>query len=508
MWNMKDFESVIEGSAAQTHESPFQAEREALLGLSPRALAERFKTVEAEDNLPAFIDFLVNDDALLANVSWWEKWLTNGQVKLFEAAIKERKLREAEKLKTDVLPLGLEKKFTPEELHAIFSNIGAVQLTYGCSMACKLCGFDALPGAREHISFKQVRSLLEQFGNQFPRENQGKHDAFFYYASDPWDYKSEEDGEKRDFKDVYLLAKEFTGISSGIRSRKVTDTDWINTLGDLRAEGSSPVQISTLGLSKENIKKLQEKLKGSKAIHIQEGGMSEDGVRGIGRDSLGSQDSMGKGGIGCFDGMLLTPRGIYSSVQLPISEQYPQGMVMVPFERCDITQVKVGMRIEEALRYVIPINRGIKESQTNYDEEKITYKNGLSEFEVCIGERNIYLRVDGNFVVTEINSQGIETEIQKYFQGIEKEIQALENFEYSDDDMNFLCSKYLGSDDPILFPRAPGRKAEDFPIEDVEKYRKLNGNSRYSHSNEQWKIYDRVRVVCGEYRKRKKYKHS
>lgn len=444
-----------EEKAMEKEESKDEVLKNLILNLSPKALAERFKQEEAEGNLEPFITFLVNDDALLASVSWWEKWLTNSQVKLFEAAIKDRKLRDAEKLKTDIFPLGLEKKFSPEELHAIFSNIGAVQLTYGCSMACKLCGLDALPGVREHIPFPQVKHLLQQFGNIFPKEG---INTFFYYASDPWDYKSEDDGEKRDFKDVYRLAKEFTQKSSCIRTRKVTDVQWFYDLGELKEGENFNAEISTLGLSSGQIYALYGKVDNEKLDVLG----SRD-RRGIGRDILESPDSIKGPGIGCFDGVVLTPRGLYSSVQLCVSEQYPQGMAIVPFERCDIDRVKVGMRIEEALQYVIPIHRNIKGSGN------VKYENGLSEFEVYTGERNIYLRVDENFIIIEIDSHGVETEIQKYFEGIEGEIRALENSEYSEGDMKFLSSKYTKSVSYWPLLRAPERKKDNFSLED-EKY--------------------------------------
>lgn len=392
--------------------------------------------------------------------------------------------------------MGLEKKFTPEELKVIFSNIGAVQLTYGCSLACKFCGFDALPGAREHIPFKQMRSLLEQFGSEFPKRDQGKNDTFFYYASDPWDYKSEEDGERRDFKDVHNLAKQFTGISSGIRTRKVTDDKWISDLESLKEKESWSAQISTLGLSKERVQELREKNKGRK-IGIEEQYKDEkEGIRGIGKDILESNSSLGRGGIGCFDGVLITPRGIYSTVQLPISEQYPQGMVIVPFEGFDLDQLKVGIRIDEVLRYVLPINREMQEYGVG---GWVNYENGLSEFEVFTGEKSIYLQVDKNFVIVGIDSKGIETQIEIYYQELEREIELMEKSEYSDEDMDFVCKENVSN---MYFLCPPGRKMSNLFSNRGDASNFLR-SSRYSHDQRYRSLRERMSASCDAYRKRK-----
>ena len=128
--------------------------REAILKLPPAELVEYLTTISEAGLLDSFLESLLEDEAMVAQLSYWEKWLTQDQRQLVESIIEAKK--EAYPGKSESLPLNLEKKFTDEELRLIFSNIVTIQLTFGCSKGCPFCGVDAVKGVREHIPYAQL----------------------------------------------------------------------------------------------------------------------------------------------------------------------------------------------------------------------------------------------------------------------------------------------------------------------------------------------------------------
>jgi|GEM_PF-2292273 len=60
------------------------------------------------------------------------------------------------------------------------------------------------------------------------------------------------------------------------------------------------------------------------------------------------------GGIGCFDGVLMTPRGLYNVIQTARTEEFPQAQVLVPFEGFSEKSIQKGDSIKDIMRrYVI-----------------------------------------------------------------------------------------------------------------------------------------------------------
>lgn len=151
-----------------------------ILSMNPRTLAAFMNEVEVQGQMEAFLDHAVQNDALVALLSYWEKWFPEPIRKQIDEKVAEHK--KSKESRPNALPLDLDKRFTPEELEILFSNKGAFQLTFGCSKGCKHCGFDAVPGVRDEMDFDQMENLIKRYGKQI-----GESHWMLYYASEPSD---------------------------------------------------------------------------------------------------------------------------------------------------------------------------------------------------------------------------------------------------------------------------------------------------------------------------------
>ena len=93
------------------------------------------------------------------------------------------------------------ESFSENQLHLIMDNVGAIQLTEGCSGACPDCGAGALPGVRDFIPFKFLERLFSRFSEQLSQQV-----PLLYLASEPFDYC---DG-KHTYEDVHAAFKKKT----------------------------------------------------------------------------------------------------------------------------------------------------------------------------------------------------------------------------------------------------------------------------------------------------------
>ncbi|MFH2028461.1 MAG: hypothetical protein ABIJ08_04950 [Nanoarchaeota archaeon] len=89
-------------------------------------------------------------------------------------------------------------QFTRKQLELIMQNIGAIQLTEGCSIGCYFCGFGAEKGVTDYIQFKTLEKLTKRFSEQLHKSK-----PFLYHASDPFDY----DFDGHNYMDVHDLFK-------------------------------------------------------------------------------------------------------------------------------------------------------------------------------------------------------------------------------------------------------------------------------------------------------------
>ena len=91
-----------------------------ILKLSPKEMANYLSSLEEQGTLENFLEQAVENKSLLAQLSYWEKWLEKDQQKLLENIIERKK--EIYPPESESLPLELEKKFSEDELKLIFSN--------------------------------------------------------------------------------------------------------------------------------------------------------------------------------------------------------------------------------------------------------------------------------------------------------------------------------------------------------------------------------------------------
>lgn len=331
---------------------------ERVLSLSPKELVDLFAELDKKNEVEPFLKRSAENDSLVAMFSYWEKWLEQDHRKLIDQLVAEKKkVYEGEEEK-DSLPLQLEKKFTEGELKLIFSHLGGIQLTFGCSKGCPFCGLDAVPGVREHIPYSQLANLFRKYGKNL-RESK----PLLYWASEPSDYASKVELEDKTYQDAHQLAVEYAGYSPFTSSRETSNKEWLEFLsahgeGDVHwAEGA---RVSVFGYTKQRIAQIEEITKrrvgmvGKKRAHKKGIGVSfgieqetdEQKIRHF-ADFVGGQ------GIDCKNGVLITPRGIYNVARIPISAEFPQGQVVTPLEKLSSKEIKAGDNLQDVLRHSI-----------------------------------------------------------------------------------------------------------------------------------------------------------
>ena len=116
------------GAEKLQEESRFSPEQ--ILDLSPKEMADLFTKLDEEGKLESFLNESAENNALVAQFSYWEKWLEKDQRRLVDQVVAEKSKIYEGREDAESLPLHLEKKFTPEELKLIFSATGAIQLGF------------------------------------------------------------------------------------------------------------------------------------------------------------------------------------------------------------------------------------------------------------------------------------------------------------------------------------------------------------------------------------------
>jgi hypothetical protein len=323
---------------------------ENILEMSPRELADLFSDLDEKGELQSFLENSAENLSLVAQLSYWEKWLEKDQRKLVDKAVaKKREVYEGDEDK-DSLPLHLEKRFTPEELSLIFSSTGSIQLCFGCSKGCPFCAFDAVPGVREHIPYSQLVNLFQKYGKEL-----GKGKPILYWASEPSDYASKMGLEDKTYQDIHQLAVQYAGYNPGITSKETNDEEWLDFLSTQKEAGSPTARVSVFDKSPEKIAEFKEKYGGT--IFTVGAGISH--LQGMGASIEQEKSRIFEQGIGCINGIFLTPRGIYGVAQVAISSEFPQGQVISPLETISEIEIKPGDELKRILRHSIitaPIN--------------------------------------------------------------------------------------------------------------------------------------------------------
>ena len=98
-------------------------------------------------------------------------------------------------------------------------------------------------------------------------------------------------------------------------------------------------------------------------------------VKGMGKSFTEQQDveDIPKAGIACVDGVLLTPRGLFNLFVVPISKEYPQGVIITPLEKITDEPVKPGQKLKEVLRRSIIEGRYSHEGAISQGEKYQKY---------------------------------------------------------------------------------------------------------------------------------------
>lgn len=311
---------------------------EQILEMSPQELVDYFTKLEKQNKLENFLESAAENDSLVAMFSYWEKWLIKDHRVLVDKMVEEKKKMYPEN--SESLPLNLEQKFTPEELELIFKNLGAIQLTFGCSKACPFCGVDAVPGARESIPYSQLANLFQQHGKELV-----KNKPLLYWASEPSDYASKEGLDDKTYQDVQQLAVEYANYEPFISSREITDDKWLKYLQSVNRAN----RISVYGFSDKKVEELKRRIEGK----IQMGGEKESHTKGIGFSILEDKSQIGESGIVGTCCVLLTPRGLYNVFDVPISEKFPQGQIIMPIEKVSDQEIKKGDYLPDIMKRTV-----------------------------------------------------------------------------------------------------------------------------------------------------------
>lgn len=320
-----------------------------ILDMNPRTLAAFMKDVEAQGQTDTFLKHAVQDNTLVAHLSYWEKWFPESIRRQIDARVAEH--RGLKGIDPDALPMDLDKKFTPEELEILFSHKGAFQLTFGCSKGCKHCGLDAVPGVRDEMNFEQMENLFKQYGEQI-----GASKWMLYYASEPADSDQ--------YSDYHKLMEQYGHYNPEILTAEGRKKEWIdylvkNTRLDVRMSLPEEGKYGYGRLNKareryETVlfdgKEITIAIKAAASIkeHIQQ----KKHIKNIGvsySPEYTGETRNKSYGIGCICGALITPRGIYNVAQVPISEEFPQGQIVVPIKELSDETVKVGQHLKEIL---------------------------------------------------------------------------------------------------------------------------------------------------------------
>src|SRR3989338_7169961 len=328
--------------------------RDEILRFSPREMVDYLSALEEQGELENFLEKAAEDESLRAHLSYWEKWIEKYQRDLLERIIGRKK--EMYPPNSESLPLELEKKFSEKELALIFSNMQAIQLTFGCSMGCVFCGFDAIKGVREHIPYSQLVNMFQRYGKQLSK---GK--PFLYWASEPSDYVSKGGLEDRTYEDVHNPAVRYAGYDPNITSFNVTDQKWIDFMARRTTEYRTDRRLSVFGMREKQLVGLQMRIfkgyrgagsSGAGPQRVQLYGRQFRHVKGMGKtyEEQQSTEDIPKAGIACVDGVLLTPRGLFNLFVVPISKEFPQGVIITPLEQITDEPVKPGDELREVMR--------------------------------------------------------------------------------------------------------------------------------------------------------------
>ncbi len=304
----------------------------------------------------------LEDPHIAAHLAYFQRWLSSTLAK----QVDQHFLNKAKQHDETWLPLD---QYAEEQQHQILDNLHAVQLSYGCSGACSFCGFDAVPKPRQHLPFPAIRRLVDMLAEKFDEESISEHQKIFYYwASDPFDYRSMENEIDKHYGDVHKLVQERLGYSPFVSTIAPRRSDAI--LHEFLKQGG---EIGRLSVTSDD----------HRSSLSRRGILDKNGIEmviDINPKPIGKFDqdkwkenvrrSTESTTIGCFNGCLVTPRGVYSILLLPRGTSYidtPQYLHAVSFIGDNQKCPEVGESILDVLSQHIPL-KDVSPSLTGHDE--------------------------------------------------------------------------------------------------------------------------------------------
>jgi hypothetical protein len=209
----------------------------------------------------------------------------------------------------------------------IFKNMRVLQLTEGCSGGCKSCGNGADFGVKDQLSFKDIRNIFRVHGHRF-RSNH----VFPYYGSDPLDYQDPKTGHT--YLNVSHLFKTECGYMPGLRTivprgkvqlakdladfgiRFGISLSYMNT-GRLKHDWPELFDPSTLKQKYPTVD--IDRIKFNRSLNQKTSSADADPLENF-------------EGIGCFDGLLLTPAGFYNVIQGVGTPDFPEAQMRIKID--------------------------------------------------------------------------------------------------------------------------------------------------------------------------------
>jgi len=230
----------------------------------------------------------------------------------------------------------LEKKlseFSHEQRELITSNVGAIQLTEGCSIGCPDCGFGAQRGVNDYIPFDVLTRIVKNY-----KEGLKSTEPYFYQASDPFDYNF--DGKK--YKDVHNLFEKVCGFSAGTSTSVPKGKE--NEVLEFARSGNY-LGISCSYMNRKRLQPYVTKFEGKKNVEVaifdeNKADKIKEMEKRFERDIFANyiypnrrnfnpkKGDLDEIGIGCFNGVLMTPKGVYNVVSIKPNPVYPHGQIV------------------------------------------------------------------------------------------------------------------------------------------------------------------------------------
>lgn len=222
------------------------------------------------------------------------------------------------------LPLSLDRLYSREQIEKLLKHTHVIQITFGCSNGCSYCTVDAVPGVRSQMDVKQLKNLLKIFAEVNP----GKK-LILYYASEPHDYRGKEGADNYGYREIFEYCKHL-GINVHTTTQVGNDSEWVDFV-----KGTDNGRISgvTSGVG------TADHMKRHSGISF-----DDEKTTNTERKSITSEN-----------GIIFTPRAVYSNMITEVSAKYKSGEIVVPIVDIQEGTLAIGDSIVQVMKNAIAI---------------------------------------------------------------------------------------------------------------------------------------------------------